>query len=365
MVKVAVLKADNYKESEHYVKRLIDLLDFKTSSKKILLKPNMLDPYSPEKAVTTHPEIVKAVAKYFGGAKLYIGDGSGGKSQEKTKDVFEKTGIKNAVEGLAEFINFDGECERIEINNKEINKVLIGKGISDFNCIINLCKLKTHILTVLTGAVKNMFGCLYSSQKKMVHLKYGYAKSEKKNVDGFSEFLVDLYDKINPKLSIMDGITAMHGDGPSAGKVINANVILASENGYALDYVAAKLVGFDPMSIPTIRISAEKGKFKPEEIEIVGNKLEDFNIKFEKPKTYSSSSSLLKKLQKALIENYIDVDKKNCIKCGKCASQCPAEAITMKDYPIFDKEKCILCYCCHEMCPKKAIVIKKKIKIMW
>ncbi|MDD5417532.1 MAG: DUF362 domain-containing protein [Candidatus Nanoarchaeia archaeon] len=364
MIKVALIKAEDYSESKKCVERLIKLLDFKTPGKKILLKPNMLDPYGPEKAVTTHPEIVKAVANYFSkkGVKIYVGDGSGGKTPEKTLTTFEKTGIKDAVKGLAEFTNFDEDYERVGLDNKDIKKILIGKKISEADLVINLCKLKTHVLTIMTGAVKNTFGCLYGSQKKMAHIRYGYAKSPKKNVDGFSEFLVDLHSKINPQLNIMDGILAMEGNGPSAGEVIKANVMLASTNAFALDYVAAKIMGFDPMKIPTIRISIEKGKFIPADIEVVGGSIEDLKMSFKKPITYSQNEGIIKKIFNAIFSSYVDVDKSSCIKCGKCAIQCPAEAITMNEYPNFDYKKCILCYCCHEMCPKKAIVIKKKLK---
>ena len=130
--------------------------------------------------------------------------------------------------------------------------------------IVHLPTIKCHIYTTTTGAMKNAFGGLLSTHRHYTH-------------SWIHETLVDLLKiqkEIHPGIfAVMDGTTAGNGPGPRTLVPVVKNVILASEDQVAIDAVAAKLMGFDPMSIPYIRIATEQGLGcgDPRDIRIVGD----------------------------------------------------------------------------------------------
>ncbi len=138
-----------------------------------------------------------------------------------------------------------------------VPQVLIGKNV------IHLPTLKTHVFTTITGAMKNAFGGLLNFRRHWTH-------------SVIHETLVDLLTiqkEIHPGIfAVMDGTMAGDGPGPRAMRVHMTNVILASADQVAIDAVAAKIMGFDPMSIRFIRLADEMGLGcgDPSRIEVVG-----------------------------------------------------------------------------------------------
>jgi uncharacterized protein (DUF362 family) len=130
--------------------------------------------------------------------------------------------------------------------------------------MVHLPTTKCHIYTTTTGAMKNAFGGLLNHKRHQTHTH-------------IHETLVDLLaiqKEIHPGLfCVMDGTTAGNGPGPRVMKPVEKNVMLASADQVAIDAVASKLMGFDPMTIPYIRLAHEAGLGvgKPEEIELVGD----------------------------------------------------------------------------------------------
>ena len=130
--------------------------------------------------------------------------------------------------------------------------------------IVHLPTVKCHIYTTTTGAMKNAFGGLLTHKRHCTHTF-------------IHETLVDLLaiqKEIHPGLfCIMDGTTAGNGPGPRIMKPMAKNVLLAGADQVAVDAVAAKLMGFDPMSIKYIRLAHEAGLGigRPGEIEVVGD----------------------------------------------------------------------------------------------
>jgi hypothetical protein len=129
--------------------------------------------------------------------------------------------------------------------------------------IVHLPTVKTHSYTTTTGAMKNAFGGLLNVRRHYTHT-------------WIHETLVDLLTiqkEIHSGIfAVMDGTTAGSGPGPRTMIPHVKNVILASDDQVAIDAVAAKMMGFDPMSIPYISIATERGlgTGRPAEIEIVG-----------------------------------------------------------------------------------------------
>ena len=130
--------------------------------------------------------------------------------------------------------------------------------------IIHLPTTKCHMYTTTTGAMKNAFGGLLSTYRHYTH-------------SWIHETLVDLLaiqKEIHPGIfAIMDGTTAGNGPGPRTMTPVVKNVILASADQVAIDAISAKMMGFDPLNIPYIRIAHERGLGvgDPREIELVGD----------------------------------------------------------------------------------------------
>lgn len=358
MIKVSIIKKSNYTNIDETIKKAIDLaegLNIKATDK-VLIKPNLMRATKPEEGITTHPAIVKAITNLIKAKtdNITVGDGSGSKDLEQTEKALKTSGIKDAAKDRAKVVNFDREFQKVKIPNRTIKEILITKEISKHNYLITVPKMKTHCLTGITGATKNLYGCLYRTQKKAVHAK-------NPDVHDFCNFLLDLHQIIKPRFALMDGITAMEGDGPSAGELKKTNLILASKNAIALDYVAAKIMGFKPETLPFFKAAIERNLLNPEEIKITGIPLNKIKQKFKLPKQDQNNSTKIPAFLKKIYQRKLTINKEACIKCGICKKQCPIEAIELKPYPAFDTSKCIRCLCCYELCPKKAIYLKDNV----
>ena len=379
-IKVALIKCDNYELSEvkSAINRGIDLLGgidlFIKEGDKILLKPNLLASESAEKSVTTHPVVFEAIISILQEIKekknikkISYGDSPG---IGKGISVAQKSGISEVAEKLnIEYADFD-EPVGISFNEGIKEKSFtIAKPILEADTIISLPKLKSHALTIMTGAVKNQFGCIPGFRKAEYHLKLP-------DFDDFSTMLLDLNKLINPKLYIMDGIMAMEGNGPRSGNPKKLNVLLLSSDAIALDYVASQIISFDYNLIPTIKMGFKLGFSNKGNIEIVGDNIESVKVNdFKKPhKRIGIGRSLMKLSTFPIIKRLFAImipkpviEYGKCVKCGVCVKVCPVTPLALnfnkkgKNYPPeYYYDKCITCYCCQELCPHKAIILKRK-----
>ena len=332
---------------------------FVNPGQRVLLKPNMLSAKSPERAITTHPQIVEAVAEEVKGAGgiPFIGDSPGG-AIRGIKRVWENTGIEEAAERAGvELVNFEASG----VKELKFGKYTfyVAKPVLDADVIINLPKLKTHSLTLLTCTMKNMFGTIPGFRKAELHKIYPKPRA-------FADMLVHLYKLVTPSLSIVDAVVAMEGNGPSAGRPYKIGVLMAGDDGVALDAVAARVIGFEPGKIDTIEIATELGLGESNfnAIEISGDipRLDDEGRRpFELPanRMLKLIPDFLVDLVKPFVWAKPVIDPARCTGCGFCAESCPAQTIkkTGKVYRI-DDSKCLNCLCCHELCPEHAIDIK-------
>ena len=318
---------------------------------KVILKPNLLTTKNPDRAVTTHPAMVAAAAEMVMdcGGKVTIGDSPSGSPGES---IWKATGLDEVIERLGlEKVNFtnSGTVEG-EIRG---NNYFFARPAVECDLLINLPKLKTHALTMFTGGVKNLYGCLPGFQKGNWH------RRAPKN-DQFSQVVVDVFSKFQPRLNIMDGIVAMEGDGPSNGKPKHLGVILASDNAPALDRIAAQIIGFQPEEILTTRYAELRGFTCPAE-QIL---LSGAGIDAVRPESFALPRDrylrMIPELAHEILGKVIwtkpEVKAELCIECGDCVANCPVEAMAMNGAPPeIDYKLCIKCYCCDEICPEGAI----------
>lgn len=365
-MRVAIVKCADYRGENVYtaIKKSVDLLGGMGSVVKggdrVLLKPNLLSGKAPEMAVTTHPSIVSAVVKLVkeAGGVPYIGDSPGSGS---LKRVAEKTGIKEIADKMGvKLVEFS---EVVDVENKRghvFKRFEIAKAFVEADVVINLPKLKTHGQMLLTLSVKNNFGFVVGRRKGGWHLKAGI------DVDFFAQMLLDLYLLIEPKLTIVDGITGMEGDGPGNGDPRNIGLIFTGGDCVAVDAVISQVLRVKPDELYTTKIARQRGigKADLEAIEILGEDLEEIKINgFRLPKTHDLGFRIPKFLAN-LIKNVATskptIDYPKCRSCGVCIDSCPSRAMKTVDEKIkINYKTCIGCFCCQELCPEGAVRIKR------
>jgi uncharacterized protein (DUF362 family)/Pyruvate/2-oxoacid:ferredoxin oxidoreductase delta subunit len=360
---VSIIHCKDYSHSKSAISRSLELIgrleSIVSSGDRVLLKVNLLAPRPPEDAVTTHPAVVAVVidiVKEAGGIPI-VGDSAGMIHPGATAEALEISGIQAiAAEKGAEIANFDTTgFEKVDVKNgKKLSSIYMAKPVLEADVVISLPKLKTHELTLFTGAVKNMFGTVPSKIRKDAHT---LGTNEL-----FSQAVVDIYSVRPPDLAIMDGVVGMEGHGPSRGEPVDVGVIMAARNCVALDMVASKIMGFGPDEILTSKEAAKRG-FGPsslEDITLLGDSIEEVLMDCKRPgRGLSSLPNPIGKLMLKLHSMRPEIDNDKCQKCGACIKNCPTDAIQLP-YPIeINKELCILCFTCFELCPHNSIFIQR------
>jgi len=331
---------------------------------KVFVKINHISPPSPaERGLVTHPVFTKEVLRFLkeSGHEVTVGDDI----QSKEQDGFLISNYRQICKEMGiRLINLKEKGFReVDCQGQYLKKVYISQACLEADYIINLPKLKTHSFTIYTGAVKNMYGIIPYGLRLKYHRQYI------KN-DEFSQMLVDILSCAPPHLNIMDGIIAMEGEGPSAGNLRKVSLILASPDAVALDAVTTKIVGFNPLDIFTTYYahSRELGIGRIEDIEVVGEKIRDVQLKNFKHSAIAVG--LFRRRLPSFLYAYFqeqlvlipEIKKERCSACLDCMNICPVEAVKLQDDIAFiDKKKCIHCMCCHEVCRENAIELKRKL----
>lgn len=333
-------------------------------SDSVFVKINHLPPPSPpEKGIITHPVFVEAVLNLLTevSANITVGDDI----QSYAGDGFQLSGFRRMCKRAGvRLINLkEAGFVEVRCNGHFLEKVHLSRIALDADVIVNLPKLKTHSLTILTGGVKNMYGTVPIGLRTRLHGEYPRRED-------FSQVLIDIFSAIRPQLTIMDGIIAMEGEGPASGSLRNLGVILVSQDAVALDTVAAKIIGLDPMVVHTIRYCEERGLGvgNLHNIEVLSERIENVAVHDFKPPT-SAASSLVSRVPRFLSRFLVGqltikprVLGRSCTGCLECKKICPVAAISIR----YEKAKinhrmCIQCMCCHEVCRFSAIMPKRSI----
>lgn len=321
---------------------------------RVHIKPNLLTAKSPEKAATTHPSVVKSIVNRVMelGGEVTIGDSPAGISRP-IEEYWRITGLEEVAQKTgAKLVKLEKKgVKEISVNGKSY---FIASAVTEADVVINVCKLKTHNLTLYTGAIKNMFGSIPGFKKSEFH-------KQAPKVEGFSEIIVDIFSAVRPQLNIMDAVEIMEGNGPSAGKPKHLGLILASQDAVALDTIAATIVGFDDGEILTTEKAYQRGlgEIKLHKIIIQGEPLNRFrDLQIALPSNGFQRyipASVIKMLGK-LVWVRPKPDEGLCKRCSACIANCPTQAMSPKDgFPVIDYNKCISCFCCDEVCPHDAI----------
>ena len=367
---MSIVRAHDYDYAEIYaamgkgIELIGGLAKIVPPSSKVFVKINHLSPPSPaEKGLVTHPIFVEVVLDLLkeGGADITVGDDI----QSSTGDGFKVSGFRQMCQRAGVRLTNLREVGFVETTcgGHFLEKVYLSKISLDADVIINLPKLKTHSLCVFTGGVKNMYGTIPSGHRRKFHGEYI------KNED-FSQVLTDIFSAIRPQLTIMDGIIAMEGEGPAAGSLRRLGVILTSQDTVAVDAVATKIIGLNPLDIYTTRYSDERGLGvgNLQNIEVVGEGIDSVTVPdFRLPA--SAVNTLARRVPRGLSRFILrqlsikpNVIERRCTGCAECEKICPVGAISVSSKMAkIDHGICIECMCCHEVCRFNAIVPKQSI----
>lgn len=372
---VAIVECSGYDPEtvQDALNRLVGLLggweNFVRSGENIVIKPNLLMKKSPDEAVTTHPSVIEAVGRSVIGAggRAVIAESPGGPFNTRILQwVYKGCGLVGAAERSGAVLNFNTAETTVKVPAGGILAgVTVLEEIARADGVVSISKLKTHGLTRMTGAVKNLFGVIPGLKKAEYHFRMPGAEE-------FSAMLVDVARVVSPRLHIMDAVVGMEGEGPSGGEPVAIGLLLASACPFTLDLVAAALVGIKPEEVPTIAVSIERGYIsgKISDVRLLGEPVSLPRLRFRLPPK-ARDFDLLKANSRGLPEwlttsvnrrlrPYPGFSQEICIGCGECSRICPAGAISMdKKIPSPDLDKCIRCFCCQELCPQKAVKINR------
>jgi len=383
MSKVIIVPCDNYDDETIYsslktgIEELGGLETYLRKDEKILVKPNFIAVSENDRPITTHKSVIAGFLRILEENNYHnvlCGDSPAVSSSQA---VMNSIGLSEKDFHGAVFAPMNEEVTAKYPDGTAAKEFPFAREVVEADAIIGLCKMKTHALMGITGAVKNMYGLFCGKRKGLGHVKFH-------DPSRFAKMLIDINKCVKPRFSIMDAVVAMEGNGPTSGDPVDMKLLLFSDDPVAMDTVFCYLVGIDPKRILTnvhgYRMGL--GTCNENEIEIIEatnnstcsltrNELftkygkPDFVVDIDKKKM-DISSALLQALKN--LSRKPKIDSNMCIRCGKCVSACPVEGGAVhfvngpENVPTHDYRKCIKCYCCQEVCPKKAIYVGKNLK---
>ncbi len=280
---VAIIKDRNiYKATQKAIKAF-SLESY--NGKTVLLKPNAGRCAAPRSGVTTNPEVVAAAIDAFRDAGATVAVGESPITGVKTIEALETTGIATvARKRNCPLIDMDArEYVTVDIHDGEaIKQIKVCPEALEFDAVISIPVMKTHMHTGVTLAIKNMKGCLWRRSKIDLHMLPASTRNDARSLE---VAIADMASTLHPDFAIIDGSTCMEGLGPSAGTPKELGIVLASPNPFAADAVACHLMGIDPNSIAHLRICAERGYGITDikQIEITPDNWQTFASPFDHP----------------------------------------------------------------------------------
>ncbi len=275
---------------------------------RIMLKPNLV---SNGPRSTTKPEVVRALAALMkqAGKTVSIGEGSAAADGFNYKDgvvyrlktaeklnamqqfIFDSLGYTELARDLdIPLINLhSGDMVEVDVpNGLAYQKLTLHRTLTDIDLLCSVPMMKTHTLATVTLGLKNLIGLypgtIYQTVRAGVHDHAAAAGSP-----GIAYEILDMVRANKLGLVVVDGSTAMEGDGPSDGILVPMNVIIAGTNPLATDMVAANTMGFAPDEVPTF-VWANKVGMQPnrlDDIEIRGAAIADVKRQFARPTLYA------------------------------------------------------------------------------
>jgi uncharacterized protein (DUF362 family)/Pyruvate/2-oxoacid:ferredoxin oxidoreductase delta subunit len=342
---------------------------FVKPGERIALKPNLLMPTAPERAIVTHPAVVAAVALAVmeaGAHPVVVESPSIGVVHAKTviQGSFRRVGYTAMAERYGFELSFDTEWESVSAPEAVLAKRLeVMSPILRADGVINLAKLKTHMFMIFTGATKNLFGVIPGLNKAAYHARLDDPRR-------FADMLLDVAYFVRPRLNIVDAIVGLEGNGPGTGgspRPIGA--LLAGADPVAVDVACCRVVGIDPALVPVLVAARDRGLWsgRVADVDTLGVPVAELRTKdFVMPDSYEgigvgARHEFLDDALRRILRRFNRRPRPKvgrCTLCATCERACPVKAIILDrkaKVAKVDDSLCIRCYCCHEVCPDAAI----------
>ncbi len=254
----------------------------------VVIKPNAKNQSPSGYGVVTETRVVEAVVSLAfrrGAKRVKIAEGAAYPTGAYDSiAAFKATGIADITKRWdVELIDLNSyDSLDIDVSNGLVlDWVRVGRSVIEADVVINVPVLKTHLETLVSVCLKNVgVGCATREEKKRLHRL------------GIDEGLVDVYSLVKPKFNLVDGIVALEGDGPNLppGKAKPLGLLIAGEDGLAVDAVCARIMGLNPKEVKHLRLAYEQGLgvLDTDKIEVEGEALEDVITKFELPSSFQN-----------------------------------------------------------------------------
>jgi uncharacterized protein (DUF362 family) len=249
----------------------LGVTSFEINGKRVLLKPNLVEPHRELSCINTHPYVIRAAAEAFlhlGASTVIVAEGAGHRRDAFL--VLEESGIADVL--------YEDKIPFIDLNTASVTKVKNQGGVSKLSelfipeeivradIVVSLAKMKTHHWVGATLSMKNLFGI-------MPGMIYGWPKNVL-HWAGINKCIYDITATVKPHLAIVDGIVGMEGDGPIMGNPVTANVLVMGRNLPAVDATCARIMGINPEKIPYLKhASGRIGAIKESNVEQRGEKV--------------------------------------------------------------------------------------------
>ena len=273
------------------IRKALDLIDFKMRSpiRTVTIKVNLCYYWNAATGHTTDPLLVAAVIDYVRercGNDIDIKVVEADATAMRTKYAFVILEYdKLAKEKDVELFNLSNDAldeKEVQVNGRTI-KFKIPMSLMKSDLFINVPKLKTHSLTRITCALKNIYGCIASRRKVVYH-------------PFLNETIVGINKILRPHLTIVDGLVGL-GRFP-----VKLGLIMASVDPFSIDWVASQIMGCNPSKIGFLKVALKEKLGDPDGILIRGESVNTFRKIF--PKENFVYSKLMSKTQKMLLTFY-------------------------------------------------------------
>ena len=334
----------------------------------VAIKANLVTFMKPEGAATTHPNLLSALVRMLvgRGADVVVGDSPGGLYNAAfVNRVYAATGMK-AVEQAGGRLNRNFEEQDAEYPEAKVcRKFRYTAWLDEADAIIDFCKLKTHGMMAMTCGAKNMFGVIPGTIKPEYHFRYPDPRD-------FARMIVDLDEYFKPRLTIVDAVTCMEGNGPTGGIPRHMGALVAGDNPHKVDLLCADLICLKREDVPTLEAALERGLIpeRSQGLVVDGDPAAFVIPDFQRIVTGNShlfkgdGKKLSGRIIGAVLEKILAqkpaLKPKKCVGCQVCFNICPVKAITMvENKPVIDRKKCIRCFCCQEFCPQSAMIVHR------
>jgi uncharacterized protein (DUF362 family) len=224
------------------------------TGKRVLLKPNLVEPTRKSPQMTTHPAMVVAAAAVFRrwGAMVMVGEGPG--HVRDTELALDESGMQYALDSARlEFADLNYEEVGWVPNAGRASKLpgfWFPRSVIEADLIVSMPKMKTHHWVGFTASMKNLYGTIPG-------IKYGWPKNVLHHA-GIPETVYDINASLPKSIAIVDGIVAMEGDGPIMGSAKPLGLVIVGTNPTAVDATVARLMGLEAERVPYLQLAANR-----------------------------------------------------------------------------------------------------------